>query len=300
MTQATRTPEPFPWHCGRCGAEKVFPEKIAYDTTLRYEGRDYQIVVPELPALKCQDCGEVLLNDESDSELSRAFRDQLKLLQPETIREGRKRFNLNQREFAEPLGFAEESVSRWETGAQMQSRVVDKIMRVYFASPEAREVLDAAKTDANVGTSVVTTEDIAVREPAGDWREALRQTLTRRIAGLFESQHWSEISSEVDSLWSATAAFASHAHRTEISSLTNWLQVVDRDFRTDPNARFRWRVLRLSDPRDQLDARIADRLGSVADRLQSLPAETTEPLVENFERLLDIWPTERAGAARSP
>ncbi len=40
-----RTPEPFPWLCGQCGAEKVFPEKIAYETTLRYEGRDYQVVV---------------------------------------------------------------------------------------------------------------------------------------------------------------------------------------------------------------------------------------------------------------
>ena len=156
-----RTPEPFPWLCGPCGAEKVFPEKIAYETSLRYEGRDYQVVVPELPALKCRECGAVLLNNESDAHLSSAFRDRLKLLQPETIREGRKRLGLNQREFAELLGVAEESVSRWETGAQMQSRVVDKIMRVYFASPEARKVLDAARTDSTVGTIVVTAESAA-------------------------------------------------------------------------------------------------------------------------------------------
>jgi putative zinc finger/helix-turn-helix YgiT family protein len=121
-----RSPEPFPWLCGQCGAEKVFPEKIAYETNLRYDGRDYKIVVPDLPALKCRECGAVLLNNESDAHLSSAFREQLKLLQPATIREGRKGLGLNQREFAELLGVAEESVSRWETGAQMQSRVVDK------------------------------------------------------------------------------------------------------------------------------------------------------------------------------
>ncbi len=120
-----------------------------------------------MPALKCRECGAVLLNNESDAHLSSAFRERLKLLQPETIREGRKRLSLNQREFAELLGVAEESVSRWETGAQMQSRVVDKIMRVYFASPEARKVLDAARTDATVGIS----NDCSEYGPANDRKD---------------------------------------------------------------------------------------------------------------------------------
>jgi putative zinc finger/helix-turn-helix YgiT family protein len=204
VTEVMRTPEPFPWLCSRCAAEKVFPEKITYETTLRYEGRNYQLVVAEVPALKCKDCGETLLNNESDDFLARAFRDELKLLQPENIREGRKLWNLNQREFAEVLGVAEESISRWETGAQMQSRVVDKIMRVYFASPEARAVLAAAKTDATIGTGVVN---------------------------------------------------GSGGNR--------------------------------------LDERIANCLGHVAQRLQSIPLDKSEPLVENFERLLDIWKGER-------
>ena len=210
-----RTPEPFPWLCGQCGAEKVFADKIAYDTSLRYEGRDYQVVVPDLPALKCRECGAVLLNNESDAHLSSAFRDRLKLLQPETIREGRKRLSLNQREFAELLGVAEESVSRWETGAQMQSRVVDKIMRVYFASPEARKVLDAARTDPNVGTIVVAA---------------------------------------------------------------------------DPSD---CRILALNAPAVHIDERVAKRLGRVAERLQLLPPEASEPLVENFERLVSMWPGKR-------
>jgi putative zinc finger/helix-turn-helix YgiT family protein len=211
-----RTPEPFPWLCGQCGAEKVFPEKIAYQTSLRYEGRDYQVVVPELPALKCRECGAVLLNNESDANLSSAFRDRLKLLQPEMIREGRKRLGLNQREFAELLGVAEESVSRWETGAQMQSRVVDKIMRVYFASPEARKVLNAARTDPNVGTAVVPAESAATA-----------------LAGC-------------------------------------------------------------QDGPVHIDERVANRLGHVAQRLQLLPPEASEPLVENFERLLSMWPGQRS------
>ncbi len=216
MNEMTRTPESFPWLCGQCGAEKVFPEKIAYETSLRYEGRDYPVVVPELPALKCRECGAVLLNNESDTDLASAFRERLKLLQPETIREGRKRLGLNQREFAEVLGVAEESVSRWETGAQMQSRVVDKIMRAYFASPEARKVLDAARTDANVGTLVVTADQ--------------------------------------------------------------------------PDCR----VLALNTSFVHIDERVANRLGQVAQRLQLLPPEASEPLVENFERLLSLWPGERS------
>jgi DNA-binding transcriptional regulator YiaG len=80
----------------------------------------------------------VVFDNHTGHQINRALRQQLGLLQPEQIRAGRTQLGLSQREFAARLAVAEESVSRWETGAQVQSRVVDRQIRLFFALPEVR------------------------------------------------------------------------------------------------------------------------------------------------------------------
>jgi len=41
----------------------------------------------------------------------------------------------------EPAGMGEATVSRWETGAQIQQRAMDRFLRVCLASPAAVELL---------------------------------------------------------------------------------------------------------------------------------------------------------------
>jgi DNA-binding transcriptional regulator YiaG len=57
---------------------------------------------------------------------------------------------LTQKQFAHLLGVGEATVSRWETGAQIQQRAMDRFLRVCLASPAAVELL---RNDFQTGRS---------------------------------------------------------------------------------------------------------------------------------------------------
>jgi len=50
---------------------------------------------------------------------------------------------LTQRNFAERLGVAPETVSRWLNGVCIQTRALDNLMRVFFGFSSVRDVLTA-------------------------------------------------------------------------------------------------------------------------------------------------------------
>ncbi len=146
VTEPPRPPEPFPWLCPNCGQADVWPTIINYQAKMNYEGRSYEFEVRDLEVFECRKCGEQLFNNDADRSISTAFRATLGLLQPEQVRLGRKALALSQKELAKHLGVAEESISRWETGALIQSRVVDRQIRLYFQLPAVRTLLGAGET----------------------------------------------------------------------------------------------------------------------------------------------------------
>jgi putative zinc finger/helix-turn-helix YgiT family protein len=83
----------------------------------------------------------VVLDIEASKQISQAFRRQAGLLTPEQIRHNRKKLGLTQEELAERLSVAEATLSRWENGWQIQQRCLDKLMRLFFELPEARQFL---------------------------------------------------------------------------------------------------------------------------------------------------------------
>jgi DNA-binding transcriptional regulator YiaG len=78
--------------------------------------------------------------DSANRRISEAFRREAGLMTPEEIRAGRLRCGLDQQTFADLLGIAVSTLSRWETGAQIQQRSLNRLMEAYFTSPEVREV----------------------------------------------------------------------------------------------------------------------------------------------------------------
>ncbi|HVA50852.1 MAG TPA: type II TA system antitoxin MqsA family protein [Pirellulales bacterium] len=164
MIASKRPPEPFPWLCPRCGRETVNPATITYKTTKKYEGRAYDVEAPGVVVFACSNCGEQLYNNEAGDQIGKAFRATLGLLQPEEIREGRKTLGLSKQEFAGKLRFAEESVSRWETGALVQSRHADTLIRLYFASPLLRQLLDEVGESPDFGRPVCYEQPAASAE----------------------------------------------------------------------------------------------------------------------------------------
>jgi|WetSurMetagenome_2_1015567.scaffolds.fasta_scaffold339533_2 putative zinc finger/helix-turn-helix YgiT family protein len=133
--------KPFPWKCPECGKKEVRPAVVAHASEIRHDGRLYTVKVPKLRVPKCGACGELVFENDADEQIASALREQLGLLSPEEIRGNRDKLGLSQRELAEHLGVAVETISRWETGALITSRAMDRYLRLYFTVPAARSAL---------------------------------------------------------------------------------------------------------------------------------------------------------------
>jgi putative zinc finger/helix-turn-helix YgiT family protein len=114
---------------------------VPYATTIEHDGRAYRVEIPALMVPRCANCQAISIDDEADRQISAAFRREARLLTPEEVRLGREKLGLTQKQFANLLGVGEATVSRWETGAQIQQRAMDRFLRVCFASPAAVELL---------------------------------------------------------------------------------------------------------------------------------------------------------------
>jgi len=101
----------------------------------------HRVEVPALTVPRCGNCQALSIDDEADQQISAACRRVAGLLTPEESRQGREKLGLTQKQFANLLGVGEATVSRWETGAQIQQRAMDRFLRVCCASPAAVELL---------------------------------------------------------------------------------------------------------------------------------------------------------------
>jgi hypothetical protein len=146
----------FPIRCVECGQVEVRPAMIPFEIEKNQDGKLYQLHIPRLHANRCDNCGEIYLGSEADAQISAALRDEIGLLTPEQIRGNLATLKLNQKDAAEQLGIAPETMSRWLTGAMIQSRAMDNLLRVFFGCTEVREHLSGANQDRNFGTSIVS------------------------------------------------------------------------------------------------------------------------------------------------
>jgi putative zinc finger/helix-turn-helix YgiT family protein len=135
------TGKPFPWKCPECGKKEVRPATVQHTSQIKHDGRLYTVEVPRLRVPQCSACGELVFDNDADEQIAHALRDQLGLLSGGQIRRNREELGLSQREMAEHLGVAVETISRWENGALTQTRAMDRYLRVYFAVPAARAAL---------------------------------------------------------------------------------------------------------------------------------------------------------------
>jgi putative zinc finger/helix-turn-helix YgiT family protein len=129
---------PFPWRCTRCKAKEVHPLETDYSTTVEHDGRSYTIRIADLLIPTCRNCGAQTFSVGDDDRIIAALRAQVGLLTPQEIQQRRAQFQLSPQELAQSLGVAPETISRWETGALIQSRAMDNLLRRFFESTEAR------------------------------------------------------------------------------------------------------------------------------------------------------------------
>jgi putative zinc finger/helix-turn-helix YgiT family protein len=98
------------------------------------------IEIPDVEFLQCEICGEkkFLPNQEKEKERKTAigYRKIHNLLTPSEIREIRKSLSLKQNELASLIGCGKASLSRWESGHQIQSRMVDNFLKLLRDNPD--------------------------------------------------------------------------------------------------------------------------------------------------------------------
>lgn len=137
---------PFPRRCRRCGKTEVVMGTASYDPEILHEERMVKFTIPQLHLPICQACGEKVFTEKVSDQIRAAFRAHLHLLTPAEIRAGLGRLNMTPKEAAERLGIEEDTLLAWLDDRQIQSRALDNLMRVFFASPEVREMLRGTNT----------------------------------------------------------------------------------------------------------------------------------------------------------
>jgi hypothetical protein len=165
-TKAGSREKLFPWRCWKCGEKAVHREAFPYTTEVKHDGSLYELALPALEAPRCQNCGEVVIDDAADEQISQALRDIVGLISPDDIRRCIKRLGLTQRQFATEVRIAPETVSRWLTRAQIQSKVYDDTMRRFFKDrgiPDPRSIdSDCPEGLASVANSAISSVNLSV------------------------------------------------------------------------------------------------------------------------------------------
>ena len=107
--------KPFPWRCPECGKKEVRPATVEHTSQIKHDGRLYTVEVPRLLVPQCGACGELVFDNDADEQIAQALREQLGLLSGVQIRNNRDELGLSQREMAEHLGMAVETISLGRT-----------------------------------------------------------------------------------------------------------------------------------------------------------------------------------------
>lgn len=139
--------------CPTCGQPTLQPRQIDDEFEYGPEGERITIVAHAVPVQVCQnpDCGETLYGPEAARVRHRAICAAMGLLTPEQIKGLRERLGPSQEEFAGLTGIGVATLSRWERGRLLQTRALDRYLRLLDALPEAAHVLERVPTSASNG-----------------------------------------------------------------------------------------------------------------------------------------------------
>jgi putative zinc finger/helix-turn-helix YgiT family protein len=127
------------------------------------------ITIPDVPMLRCDQCGDVVIGDEGNDRIDAFIDAALHVISPEEIQAFLTKYNLTQRRASEITGFGEKNISRWLTGRARPSESVSNFLRVLLADEQAFERLKQ-KNFSDDKTISCPVED---RQPDSNEKEIL-------------------------------------------------------------------------------------------------------------------------------
>jgi putative zinc finger/helix-turn-helix YgiT family protein len=87
----------------------------------------------QVPVFICNQCGCEWTGSQAEDARQSVICHHLGRLTPGEVKSVRERYHLSQAEFSRITGFGEASLSRWETGAQIQNAASDRLLRLIDA-----------------------------------------------------------------------------------------------------------------------------------------------------------------------
>ena len=128
--------KPYPRKCPNCRERSLLAAVEDTTAELRHDGDPYTVTVPQLEVQVCTSCEVRNWPYEASERVTDALRVSAGILMPAEILAARLRLGATPGEIAAHLGVLEAVYSRWESGGQLQSRMQDFTLRVYFANPD--------------------------------------------------------------------------------------------------------------------------------------------------------------------
>lgn len=126
--------------CPTCGTIMVHTRG-----PLRLSVNGERVRVPSMAHLKCPKCGEVMFGLKEGmrgtQEAVKIYREKYNLLSADEIKAIREKFDLTQAELAQLLRLGANTVSRWESGRNVQSAAMDTVLRMIRDLPGSIEYL---------------------------------------------------------------------------------------------------------------------------------------------------------------
>src|SRR5689334_11495323 len=127
--------ESHPMKCVACESGYVRDRVIAKDVTMKHNGKEYDLHIPDLQVGQCDSCGEVYYDNRADDQKQAALRERLRVLSPEQIVALREMWSLSPADVHRDTGITPEALCRWEKGRVIQTQAMNSILLAYLSDP---------------------------------------------------------------------------------------------------------------------------------------------------------------------
>lgn len=139
--------------CPSCGHQPLVAQRIRDEFVYGQDEERVTVVAEEVPVLVCSACGEVLYGPEAAAVRLQAICRALGLLSPAEIKALRERLGPGQEDFARLTGIDLSMLARWERGRLLQTRALDRYLRLLDALPQAAHFLKTFQKPAPESTT---------------------------------------------------------------------------------------------------------------------------------------------------
>ncbi|NVE93851.1 hypothetical protein [Altererythrobacter lutimaris] len=125
--------------CELCGEGDARLIEVMSDVPIG-SGASAELLSVRTPVWKCDTCAGQYLHEDADMIQHDAVCDHLDRLRPSAIRSLRLLFGMNPETFSAYTGIGIASIKRWESGAQIQTKAFDNLLRFYKKEAEKNTV----------------------------------------------------------------------------------------------------------------------------------------------------------------